>query len=402
MIPTKPRPPVVDLAFATTANVANGATYSSGVLDMTRFAQVQTEIESDQDGTLGFTFYSDAAGTNAVRALSIPYVAESGFQFFAAPTFGSYVKYEFTNTTGTPTTEFWFATKFTDGSISPQLVRTDGYVAPAMVAMVTRSVNHFDLDTARRKTVGQRTVTVTGSNTALTGTWQDVWSGGGDYTWLTTATVVEVVSTDVVDNGTTPAAGCRSVRIYGLDETGVEQEEVVLTNGTAAVQSANSYIRINNLVAETCGTYGGSHQGDITCRVTSGGAALAKMVGEEGAVDTSVQYGNGDAQSGLWTVPLGKVAYLTRLSVLPDVSQNKTVDSHLYIRENILNTTAPVSPRKIIWQATALTSQVDKEFKSHLRIPALTDVWFRSKANGTAAVEVTLDFYIVDEDPAGF
>jgi hypothetical protein len=328
-------------AFVTATNVAAGVTFSSDVLDARGYSQIQTEIDSDKDGTIVASFYSDSAGSNLVRQLTIPYVAADGYQFFGAPAFVDYIKYQFTNTEASDTTSFYFTTKFKTEAISPQLLRTDGYVNPQMIASLTRSVNHFDLDAAREHIVGQRSFFFFGFNNAVGTTWVDIHPNSGNINWLTTAGKVGISSSSAADNGTTPGLGVQSVEIHGLSATGVDQKEIILTNGTAEVDSLLDYIRVNKLHSETCGTYGGSHQGDITARVASGGAKsgaiLSKMIGEEGSVDTAVVYGLGEAANGYWTVPLGKVMYITRLEVIPDVATNKNVTVHLYERENILD-----------------------------------------------------------------
>ena len=265
--------------------------------------------------------------------------------------------------------------------------------------MMVRDPTSFDLDLARRHIVGSRAFFFFGFNEAVGTTHEDIHPTGGDITWLTTATKVEVLSSDVADTST--GLGVRSVEIHGLSATGVDQDEVIIMNGTTAVESSLTYIRLNKMHSETCGTYGGSHKGDITCRVTGAGATLSKMTGEEGAVDTSVQYGSGEAGNGYWSVPLGKVMYITRLEVIPDVAANKSIDISLYEREDLLDSTAPVAPRRVIWQESGVNSTTEKIFKSHIKIKALTDLWFRAKGTTTSKIAVSLDFYLVDADASG-
>lgn len=266
---------------------------------------------------------------------------------------------------------------------------------------LVRDPTHFDLDAARIHIAGQRSFFFFGFNDVVNTTWVDIHPTSGNINWQTAAVSIEVISSSAADNGTTPGLGVQSVEVHGLSATGADQSEVILTNGTAAVAGALTYFRVNKMHSETCGTYGGSHQGDITCRVASAGAILSKMTGEEGSVDTAVVYGSGESGNGYWSVPLGKVMYLTRLEVIPDVSGNKTVTVALYEREDILDVTTPFAPRRVLWQAANITSSVEKVFKSHIKIKALTDVWFRAKASGAAAVEVSLDFYLVDADSDG-
>ena len=261
----------------------------------------------------------------------------------------------------------------------------------------------FVLDAARQHITGHRSFFFFGFNDIVNTTWVDIHPTSGDINWQQSADIVSISSSDAAD--TSAGLGVRSVEIHGLSATGEDQDEVVVLNGTTEVDTTLSYIRVNKMHSETCGTYGGSHQGDVTARVDSSGAKtgdiLARMTGEEGAVDTAVVYGSGEAGNGYWSVPLGKVMYITRLEVIPDVSGNKTVDIALYERENILDVSAPFAPRRVLWQELNSTSTIEKEFKSHVKIKSLTDVWFRAKASGAAAVEVSLDFYLVDANALG-
>ena len=267
-------------------------------------------------------------------------------------------------------------------------------------AILTRDVTEFDLDASREHIEGQKASFFFGFNDSVGTGWEDIHPEGGDILWLTTASTVEVFSSDAAD--TSAGLGVRSVEIHGLSATGVEQHEEITMNGVTPVVSSLTYIRVNSMHSETCGTYGGSHQGDITVQVSSGGSHLSRMTGEEGSVDTSVQYGAGQSANGFYSVPLGKVMYLTRLEVITDISGTKNNDIILYERDNFLDITTPFCPRKTIWQESGIQASVEKEFKSHIRIKSLTDIWFRAKSStGTSKIEASLDFYLVDEDSNG-
>jgi hypothetical protein len=126
-------------AFMTTTPLAGAATYSSGILDLQGFSQVQTHVLANEDGTINIYWYSDSAGTDQVRLLTIPYVAADGFQTFAAPAFAPYVKYEFTND-GSLQSDFFFDTKFLTKAISAQILTPSGAISDLMTAALTRSV----------------------------------------------------------------------------------------------------------------------------------------------------------------------------------------------------------------------------------------------------------------------
>jgi hypothetical protein len=384
---------------STAVLLTGGATFTGNWEDVSEYTTVAVSVLGSMatDGTLYFDLSTDGGTTST----SVPAII--GDTTFAVPRIlnrvESHVRIRYVNGTTAQTGTFSIQTSYNTGQQLNLLTPIDNTINSEDPTTLVRPTNDFDLDAARQHITGQRSFFFFGFNDVVGTSWEDIHPNGGDINWLTTAGKVEVLSSDAAD--TSAGLGVRSVEIHGLSATGEDQDEVIVMNGTSAVQSSLDYIRVNKMHSETCGTYGGSHQGDITCRVTGGGATLSMMTGEEGPVDTSVQYGSGEAGNGYWTVPLGKVMYITRLSVIPDVSSNKTVTVALYEREDILDTSVPVAPRRVIWQESSATEAIVKDFKSHIKIKALTDIWFRAKASANAAIEVSLDFYLVDADSSG-
>ena len=132
--------PAEETGFVTTDLLLAGATFTSSVLDVDGFTQVQTEINASHDGTIEIFFCSDEAATDVVRTLTIPYVAANGYQFFAAPAFVNYIKYEFTNDALVTQTDFYYTTKITRTAVEPQLLTTGAFISPAMVTSLNRSI----------------------------------------------------------------------------------------------------------------------------------------------------------------------------------------------------------------------------------------------------------------------
>jgi hypothetical protein len=129
------------IGFETVVNLASAATYSSGLLALSPpYSQVLTNILSDRTGTMNIYWYSDSGGTDLVRTLTIAYTSGDGFLSFGAPAFTSYVKYEFTNSAGASTTDFYFTTKFLTKPVSPQIITLKAPIAFGMVGSLTRSV----------------------------------------------------------------------------------------------------------------------------------------------------------------------------------------------------------------------------------------------------------------------
>ena len=118
-------------AFVTTTLLTAGTSnaFDSGMLDADGYSQVQTEISATSDGTIIIEFCSDAAGLEVVRSLSIPYVAANGYQFFSAPAFVNFIRYQFINTGADQVDPFYYTTKFLTTALSPQLLTTTAFIA---------------------------------------------------------------------------------------------------------------------------------------------------------------------------------------------------------------------------------------------------------------------------------
>ena len=392
-------PALVSTNNSSTATLAGDAVFTGIGDDVSRFASVSILYKSDvAAATSGLSIQFSQDNTN----WDVQLVGDLGaktFQVHRLVPAAKFFRVVYTN--GSDAQSLFRLQCIFHPSSSPVLITRAGQPQSTVDATPTRQTAAIDLDFARRHIPGGRAFFFFGFNAVVGTSWEDIWAQGGDIPWPTTAAKVQIASSDAADNGTTPGLGVQSVEIHGLSATGEDQDEVILTNGTADVESALTYIRVNKMHSETCGTYGGSHQGDIRCEVTGTTTVLSKMTGIEGSVDTAVVYGSGEAGNGFWSVPLGKVAYITRLEVIPDVATNKTIDIALYERENILDVTTPFAPRRVLWQESAVDKTIEHEFKSHIKIKALTDIWFRAKGSANSKIEVDLDFYLVDADADG-
>ena len=127
-------------AFKTTTPLASGATFTSSAVDVNGYSQVQTEVLASHDGQIDILFCGDIGCTDVVRTISIPYVAANGYQFFAAPAFGNFIEYKFTNNGTVTQTDFYYTTKILTTAISPQLLTTGAFIAPSMVTSLGRNI----------------------------------------------------------------------------------------------------------------------------------------------------------------------------------------------------------------------------------------------------------------------
>lgn len=133
-----------------------------------------------------------------------------------------------------------------------------------------------------------RSIVVIGHNTDVSSTEEDVWEGGGTYTFLSAAAELEVLSSSASD--TAAGVGARSVRVTGLDADGFEKTVDVALDGTTPV-SLGSFLRVNGGFVLTSGS-NGTNVGTITARTVVG--ATSQLV---------IAAGNGFHAQFIYTVP---------------------------------------------------------------------------------------------------
>lgn len=405
--PTNPLPSrdyggFVSTTNSTSATLAAGGNFTGPAEDVTHYASVSVSWNSDVAGSVAMEFSTD--GTNWDRSVPVSshtnglQINHGGVHRLAVS--AKFFRIVYTN--GSISQGFLrLQTIFHTGNSLPLISRIEQQLDTSTDCSLIRPVSPIELDLARRQITGQRAFFFFGFNNVFpANTWENVHPSGGNITWLTTPTKVEVLSSHADDNSS--GIGTRSVEVHGLAADGTDQDEVILLNGTTPVESQLTYTRVNKMHNEVVGTYGGSHKGDITCRPSGGGANLSLMTGVEGAVDVSAQYGSGEAGNGYYSVPLGKVLYITSLDVFINSKANQTADIVLYEREGILNTSGDMDPRRVIWSTTEVTGEISENFKSHIKIKNLTDLFFRAQGSGTGTkISVHLEFYLVDKNAAG-
>lgn len=127
----------------------------------------------------------------------------------------------------------------------------------------------------------------------------DVWEAGGVYPFQSAAVTLEALSASASD--TAAGTGARTFTVMGLDNNFNPVSEVITLAGVTPVQSVNQYRRVNGFVVASVGS-GNTNAGDVTLRVTGGGAtqALARA-------------GYGYAKQAIYTVPNGFTLLVTDL-----------------------------------------------------------------------------------------
>ena len=127
------------------------------------------------------------------------------------------------------------------------------------------------LEAQRGNVPGQSVTTRFGRNPNISNavTYESIWNGGGEYTGFnaTRAEIIEVFSGDVVDGSA--GVGARTVELFGLKADYTAQSETVTLNGTVAVNTVGSYIRMDHAIVRSAGG-SSKNVGEITARQAVG------------------------------------------------------------------------------------------------------------------------------------
>ncbi len=172
----------------------------------------------------------------------------------------------------------------------------------------------FELQVARGQVAWHYPLFKFGNNTAVGNSLETIWAEGGLYSYLTSATVLKVSSSSTDD--TSAGTGARTVQLYGLDGDYNEITEIVTLNGQTAVNTTQSFLRINRLIVRSAGS-GGANAGIIyagTGTVTTGVPAnIYATINGDGTNQTLMA---------LWTIPAGYTGYLMQYDVSNGTTSN--------------------------------------------------------------------------------
>ena len=202
-----------------------------------------------------------------------------------------------------------------------------------------------------------------GYNADVGTSFETVWSGGGLYSYPTTATTATVASSNTgSDNGGT-------VDLYGLDANWVIQTERVAIGQT----STKTWLRIFSatLVNATTGT---SNVGTIT--ITVNALTVATIL---------PTYGK--SLSCVFTVPANSRAFILSSSI--GVSKQKEIEAKLMIRR-----VADGNAYNTIGYQTLFGGNAYQEFTIPFVVDQKTDIEIRAKADATTAVSASMSFYV--------
>lgn len=242
----------------------------------------------------------------------------------------------------------------------------------ALMTLIHQKGMDFDTAVGLNMIPGVRRVTALGNNPDIDqGTIpEDVWSVGGLYPWMTTATALEIVSTSA--NDAAAGTGARTVLIQGLDANYLEVNQTVTLNGLTPVAVPTSLFRVNSALIMSAGS-GAINAGDINIRRVTGGIVQAQ-----------IPLGYGITRQAIFTVPAGNTlsvhSILFAQTKTGGVERNVTVSNFIQSSNGFYRMPLEVS----VGQATPYRH----DGKPGITLPEKTDFAFR--VNGASANDISL------------
>ncbi len=219
-----------------------------------------------------------------------------------------------------------------------------------------------------------------------TGAFEDVWTAGGAYNWLQSASAVRVRAGGHADDDS-GGAGAQKIIVEGLDSNWVEaSEEITLAGASVSSATSTSFIRVHRAYVTDAGAYTGTNTGAILVE-TTGGTLVAE-----------IPAGLGQTQMAIYTIPAGKTGYLVRLKAIVSAGANKTATVRFWRRESADDVATPFVGKRIISEFDEVAGEVVEKFVSWVSLPEKTDVWFDAVGDSNATlVDCVFSIILVDD-----
>jgi len=218
---------------------------------------------------------------------------------------------------------------------------------------------------------------------------EDIWSVGGAYPFLTSSINVYVASisgSDAAANG-----GAKRVKIQGLDENYLAQEETFVLNGQTPITGSKTFSRVNRAFV----THAGSSEvndGDINIGYGTWSSGVPSNY------IAQIPANDGEAQMAVYTVPKNKRGYLLKWSssILTGAS-DKAANIQLIYRENNGTNQTVRRVKDQVGLGTDSMNIFQRFYEFPEFIPPKTDVFLRVE-QVTATSDITGEFSLVLAD----
>jgi hypothetical protein len=258
-----------------------------------------------------------------------------------------------------------FGVKLTD--LKNGLITREWFRFLEALYLEVQSMNSdFMLNVARGLVSGMRSVNKwghapSGMQTTLTDVWDRANATPTQQIWLapTAARVHALVSTSASDDGSPAGVGARTVIVYGLTSWDTaETTETVTLNGTASVNTVNSYVIIHRMAVATFGA-SGPNVGTLTATAAT-----------DATVTAAILPGNGRTEMAVYGVPSTQTAYLSKFHAsINDGAATARVDFYGKVASDPANFPAVFSLARSFCMTNTGTGTYAEEFNPPMAIP---------------------------------
>jgi len=202
-----------------------------------------------------------------------------------------------------------------------------------------------------------------GYNASVGTSFETIWDGGGDYTFITSAGTATATSSNTDDNTGT-------VEIQGLDSNYDLATETLTIGGSAGSTSFIRVFRAKMINANT----GNANVGTITITVSSTTVA-------------QIQPTYGQTLMAVYTVPRKHQAYL----VQKDIGSSKDLENEIKFRIKEIDNGNVWNTRSFI---TTRGGFVEKNFAVPEIIQPKTDIEMRAKSSATSSISAGFELIL--------
>ena len=210
-----------------------------------------------------------------------------------------------------------------------------------------------------------------GYNGSVGTSFETIWDGGGDYTFITSAGTATATSSN------TGADNAGTVKIFGLDSNYDLAEETLTIGGSAG---STSFIRVHRAIMLTA-TTGNANVGTISITVSSTTVA-------------QIQPTYGQTLMAVYTVPRNYRAYLVQL----DVGSSKDLENEIKFRIKGIDNGNVWNTRSFITTRGGFT---EKNYYVPEIILPKTDIEMRAKSSATSSISGGFELLLQDISLSG-
>jgi uncharacterized protein YrzB (UPF0473 family) len=228
---------------------------------------------------------------------------------------------------------------------------------------------------------GLKTIHEFGHNLNVDTNYKTLWSVGTTYSYLSSATILKISSSDTNDDD--GDNGARTVLVQGLDTHYNEIEEIVTLDGQNAVNTSKKYLRVFEMIVQSVGS-SGYNEGIIY----AGTGTVTLGVPANIYAEIPSQYNQ--TMMAVYTIPNNKTGYMTLFYAQPDDSKGFqtqlifTDESGIFRVKNELHAYQSIS---------------SFNYKPYLKIEEKTDIELRIKIDqGTAEFGGGFSIILVDNE----